>query len=303
MGVDNGLDSHADVTPTATSTEPVREPPPTTRVVRSQPELTPAEHGKSEPPPTHHSPRTSPPRPPLPGVAPLRNVLALALAVLAVLTLTGGVLMLLLWRQERSSGVLTNQIDRTWNLFEDLGLIEQIVAVVALGVATAWMALAIINVSRVTSRNPIAALLCLTLPASVAAVMGIRSTVVIPSDDWIGAAGGIALQALVLVFPLIALEYGAGLVDARRRPHRAAYAIAVLLLAHFEFLGGLSTVEFTDDPDEWGLLAAYLVLAALLQVLGAMAANETCRSFEEASEHRFESRRAFGESVLAPRRS
>ena len=306
MGVENGLESDADVTRSATTTAPSREPPAATRVVRSKPALTstaaPEAAQKSDQHP-HQSPRTSQPRPPLAGESPLRGVLAIAIATLAMLTLTGGVLMLLLWRQERSSGVLTNQVDRTWNLFEDLGTVEQIVAVIALVAATLWMALALVNVSRVTSRNPLAGLMCLTLPASVAGVIGIRSAVVIPSEDWLGAAGGVALQALVLVFPLIALEYGAGLVDARRRPHRAAYAVAVLLLAHFEFLGGLSTVEFTDDADEWGLLAAYLVLAALLQVLGAMAANETCRSFEEAADHRFESRRAFGESVLAPRRA
>ncbi|HEY3483955.1 MAG TPA: hypothetical protein VGK49_01170 [Ilumatobacteraceae bacterium] len=304
MAVDNGLESDADTTPSGTTIEPPREPA-TTRIVRSKPALTPtaSPEGHKAEHHVHHSRHTSPPRPPVAGESPLRGVLAVSLAALALLTLTGGVLMLLLWRQERSSGVLTNQVDRTWNLFDDLGTVEQIVAVVALVAATSWMALALVNVSRVAARSTLAALMSLTLPASIAGVMVIRSTVVIPSEDWIGAAGGIALQALVLVFPLIALEYGAGLVDARRRPHRAAYVIGVLLLAHFEFLGGLSTVEFTDDADEWGLFAAYLVLAALLQVLGAMAANETCRSFQEAAEHRFESRRAFGETVVAQQRT
>jgi hypothetical protein len=244
------------------------------------------------------SARTAAPREPLPGAPVLRGVVVSGLSVLALLTLAGGVLMLLLWQQERSSGVLTNQIERTWELFDDLATIELIVALAVVPFATVWMVLAILNVCRASSRPTIAAVLGLSLPAALVAVWVIRTQVIEPSDDNYGAAGGVALQALALVVPLVVLEFAAGLVDARRRPHRAAYLVGVVWLAHMEFLGALSTTEVTTDPDEWGLLAAYLILGALLQTLGAMAVNETCRSFEEAAHTRHQMRRAFGEGVL-----
>jgi hypothetical protein len=70
-------------------------------------------------------------------------------------------------------------------------------------------------------------------------------------------------------------------------------------LAQMQFLGGVSTVEQTADPTEWGRLGAYLVIGALLQVLGSLAANEAARAIEDGTGHRFRLRQRFGESLLA----
>src|SRR6187397_878743 len=47
---------------------------------------------------------------PYPGASILRLVMACMLSLLCLLTIAGAVLMLLLWQQNRSSGVLTTQI-------------------------------------------------------------------------------------------------------------------------------------------------------------------------------------------------
>ncbi|HZB40037.1 MAG TPA: hypothetical protein VE487_03680, partial [Ilumatobacter sp.] len=65
---------------------------------------------------------------PYPGTSILRLVMASMLSLLCLLTIAGSVLMLLLWQQNRSSGVLTTQIDRTWELFDYLREIERWVA-------------------------------------------------------------------------------------------------------------------------------------------------------------------------------
>jgi hypothetical protein len=72
----------------------------------------------------------------------------------------------------------------------------------------------------------------------------------------------------------------------------------VAYLALLQGLGALSTIVRTDDPDQWARVASYLIMAALVQIFGAIAVNESMRSIEVASAHRFALRKAFGESVL-----
>src|SRR5687767_10705483 len=87
---------------------------------------------------------------PYPGASILRLVMASMLSLLCLLTIAGSVLMLLLWQQNRSSGVLTTQIDRTWELFDYLREIERWVAFGVVPVAVGWIVLATINVRRAT---------------------------------------------------------------------------------------------------------------------------------------------------------
>ena len=91
----------------------------------------------------------------------------------------------------------------------------------------------------------------------------------------------------------------AGSAEARHGPLRATYLISVAYLAHLEFLAGLSTTDQSTDSTEWGRLGAYLVISALLQVLGSLSANESARAIEDGTRHRYGLRHRFGESLLA----
>jgi hypothetical protein len=138
----------------------------------------------------------------------------------------------------------------------------------------------------------------LSIPAAVAGVWAIGAGVVEPADGWATATGGLILQAVVLAIPVIVLERVAMAVDGPRRPLRMIYVAAIAYLALLQGLGALSTLVPTDDPDEWAKLASYLVMAAFVQLLGAIAVNQACRSIEGASAHRYAMRKAFGENVL-----
>ena len=131
--------------------------------------------------------------------------MSLLLGVLAVFTLGGGVLMLLLWQEQRDSGVLTNQIERTWDLFDDLRRIEEVVAFAVVPLATAWdfwppsTSAGPPPAGAIPSSPP-------AIPLAVAGVWAIGAGIVEPADDWATATGGILLQALVLGVPVIVLD-------------------------------------------------------------------------------------------------
>ena len=238
-------------------------------------------------------------RAPLEGPQILRRAMAVLLAVLCLVTIAGAILMLLLWQQDREAGVLSSQLDRTWDLFDTLRDIERWVAFGVVPVAMAWIALATLHVRRATGprRNPAAA--ALSLPIGLAGVWLMGDQVVARSDDWLGQAAGFVLQAVFLAIPWLALERVAVSAEARRGAMRSTYVIAAVYLAQMQFLGGVSTVEETADSTEWGRLGAYLVIGALLQVLGALSADEAARAVEDGTEHRFRLRQRFGESLLA----
>jgi len=247
---------------------------------------------------THVNTDLIPARPPIAGSHFLRFAVSFLLGALAMFTLGGGVVILLLWQEERESGVLLNQIDRAWDLFETLRRVEMIVAFAVVPLATAWAALATLNVRRATARhcNPVIA--ALSIPAAVAGVWALGAAIAEPADDWATATGVLLLQALVMAVPVIVLERVAMAAEGPRRPLRMTYLAAVAYLAILQGLGALSTIAATNDPDEWAQLAAYLIIAALVQILGAIAVNEAFRSIEGASAHRFALRKAFGENVL-----
>lgn len=241
---------------------------------------------------------TLPAKPPLAGTAPLRTATAIGLWLLALATLAGGVLLLLLWQQERSVGVLTTQVERVWDLLQVVRNAEVVIAAATVPFAVAWIALSTFNVCRVSARRRYPAFVALTLPAALFGVWLVGDRIVAASEDRAGEIAGMALQAMVLAVPLVALEFVANAVGARRNPFRAAYLLGVVLVVHVQVLDGLSTIDDLADPDRWGLLAAYLILGALIQVLFALAVIEGCRAFDEAAEHRYAQRRSFAETVL-----
>jgi hypothetical protein len=219
--------------------------------------------------------------------------MAVLLAVLCLATVAGAILMLLLWQQDREAGVLTTQLDRTWELFGTLRDVERWVAFAVVPVAMVWITLATVNVRRATGQRRNPAFAALSLPIGLAGVWLVGDRIVGGSDDWLGQAAGYVLQAVFLAVPWPMSA------EARRGAMRSTYVIAVVYLAQMQFLGGVSTVEETADSSEWGRLGAYLVIGALLQVLGALSANEAARAVEDGTEHRFRLRQRFGESLLA----
>jgi hypothetical protein len=238
-------------------------------------------------------------RAPYPGCHIVRFVMALMMSIVCLLTVGGAILVLLLWQQDRSSGVLTSQLERTWDLFDLLRQVERVIAFAILPVATAWIAFATVNVRRATGqrRNPVIA--ALSLPVGVIGAWIVGAQIVAEADDWVGEVSGFVLQAIFLAIPLLALERVAQAAEARHRPLRWTYLIGVVYVAHLQFLGGLSTIDQSSTADEWGRLGAYLVIGALIQVLGTLAANEAARAIEEGTDHRYQLRQKFGESLLA----
>lgn len=238
-------------------------------------------------------------RPPLPGTNIARAVMTSLLSALCLVSLGGAVLMLLLWQQQRNSGVLSSQISRAWELFDHLRDIERVVAVLVLPVAAIWMVLATVNVRRATGqrRNPLVTVA--SLAVGVGGAWAVGHEFVEPATDWVSRGLGIALQAVCVAVPMIALERIADSAEARRGPLRTAFVMAVASLAHLQAAGGISTIEATYDPTRWGRLAAYLVIGTLMMVLATLAANEAARGIEDGTHNRYELRQRFGESLLA----
>jgi len=228
----------------------------------------------------------------------LRMVMTSLLSALVLVSVGGAILMLLLWQQDRDSGVLTSQLDRTWDLFETLQDVERYVAYAIVPAAVTWIGVATINVRRATGqyRNPIVA--ALSVPIGIAGVWVVGAQIVADADDWISRGAGMVLQAVMLAVPLLALERVALFAECRRRPLRVTYVVAVLYLVHIQSLGGLSTIDRTND-ESFGVLSAYLLIAALLLAIGTLSANESARAIEEGTEHRYQLRHRFGESLLA----
>jgi hypothetical protein len=235
---------------------------------------------------------------PFPGTSALRFAMATLLAVLCLLTAAGAILVLLLWQQDRASGVLTSQLNRTWDLFEVLREVERWFAFAVIPVAVAWTALAAINVRRATGlrRDPILA--AISIPIGALGAWAVGDQVIAESSDWVGESAGFVLQAVIIAIPLLALERLAQAAAARQRPLRATYIMTLVFLAHMQFLGGLSTIDQTSGPDLWARLGAYLVIGALLLVVASLSANEAARAIEEATDQRYVLRHKFGESLL-----
>lgn len=248
---------------------------------------------------SNRSGRLAEAREPLPGAGILRTVMTTMLSVLCLLTVGGAILLLLLWQQERDSGVLRTQLDRTWDLFDLLRTIERWIAIAVVPIAMAWIALAVVNVRRATGRRPNPVLAALSLPVGVAGVWYVGRELVEPADGVAATAAAFVLQAVFVLVPLLALLRVAVSAEARHRPMRAAAVIAIILIAIIQFLGALSTVDEQSASGDWARLGAYLVITALVQVLGTLAASEGARAIEEGTEHRYQLRSRFGESVLA----
>lgn len=239
------------------------------------------------------------PRAPIAGAPVLRSIVTTMLSLLCFLTVGGAILVLLLWQQQRDSGVLQTQVDRTWELFDWLVTVERWLAFAAVPVAMAWIALVTVNIRRATGNRPNPVVAVLSLPVGLAGIWYVGRELVEPADDAVGAAAAYVLQIVFILVPLVALLRLAVAADARHMPMRVAAILAAVVIAQIEFLAGLSTTDQTAGADEWARLGAFLIITALTQILATLSANEGGRAIEEGTEHRFQLRSRFGEAVLA----
>lgn len=244
-------------------------------------------------------PNSNKPRQPLAAVRYPRVVFTTLMGAMAVLSAAGGVLMLMLWQQESSSGVLTSQLERVWDLFDVLRQIERFAAFTLVPAAVVWAAVATHNVGRATGRRRSELVAALSIPLAIAGVWAVGDAVVAPAEDWVSGGAGVVLQVVFVLIPLVVFERIAETAESRRRPLRFAVVLAALYLALLQGLGGLSNITSTNDPAEWSKLGGYLIVLSLVQVLGAIAVNEAGRALEDGAQHRYELRHAFGESVLS----
>lgn len=238
-------------------------------------------------------------KPPIPGARLLRLALGGLLFLMSLATLGGAVVVLLLWQQYRDSGVLTTQVDRAWDLVENLRLVERALAFGVVPVALAWAVLATLNARRATGQRRNPAVPALAILAGIVGVWVIGAEIVAPAESWIERSVGYVLQAIAVIVPLIALERVAEAAEARRRPMHVTVLLAIAGVVVLQERTGLSTIVPTDDASVWGMLGVDLVILALIQALGALAANEMARAIEEGSRHRYDLRSRFSESVLA----
>jgi hypothetical protein len=242
---------------------------------------------------------TTPPSEPFAGTGALRVCLSVMLGLICLLNVAGSILMLLLWQQNRASGVLTSQVERTWDFFDVLREIERWVALTAIPVAVAWAVLAAINIRRATGKRPSPIIAGLSIVIGSVGVWVAGDQIIGATDSWSRQALGWLAQAGCIVVPFIVLENLADDADAQHRPLRSTVILAVGYVALLQFLAGLSTVDQTSGADQWGRLGAYLMIGAMVLVLGSLSANEAGRSIEEGTDHRFHLRHRFGESLLA----
>ena len=221
------------------------------------------------------------------GAAQLRLVLVTLLAGLALLSVVGAAVMFMFWSEANDGGLAPGQRERAWNALDALHRASRIVALVLLVVASVWTFVVVLNARRASGRrrNPLIA--ALAWPAAAAGIWIVADRFVI--DRSIGQViAGFAIQAAILAVPFALLERSAEAVGARRTPIRITYVTGVVLLVHMQGLGGLSTIQETADTTQFGRLAGYLTLGALVELLSTLAVTESCSSIEVACEHEVE---------------
>lgn len=228
-------------------------------------------------------------------------MLSLLLAVLCLTTTAGALLLLMTWRQEQTAGLLESHADRMWDVWDLLAEIERSVAVATLLVGCVWIAVATLNVRRATGRRRNPLMSAMLLAVGAVGAWAVAREIVTPAfeeDDWVGIGGGFALQAVLLGLPLLALERVATAAEARHRPARVAIVMAIAFLVAVQTSGALPTIDRTTELDGWGRTAAYVLIAALIEIVAALSFTEAARALEEGTQHRYELRQRFGESVL-----
>lgn len=223
----------------------------------------------------------------VPGADRLRLVIVTLLAGLALLSVVGAAVMFMFWSEASEGDLTQGQRERAWNALDALHTASRIVALVLLVVTSVWTFVVVLNTRRASGRRRNPFIAALAWPAAAVGIWIVADRLVI--DQSIGrVVVGFAIQAAILAVPFALLERSADAVGARRTPIRITFVTGVVLLVHVQGLGGLSTIQETADTTQFGRLAGYLTLGALVELLSTLAVTEACSSIEVACEHEVE---------------
>ncbi len=218
----------------------------------------------------------------VPGSEPLRLGIVVGLAGLALLGIVGAIVMVLFWIETRDGVVLPSQRDRSWDMIETLTRAAEVLGLVVLALVAIWSFVAVLNARLASSlrRNPVAA--ALAWPAAAIAIWLLSNRLIVDSTVDRVVLGFVA-QAVVLYVPFVLLERAADAVGARRTPTRMTYVFALVLLVYSQALVTLSDSTETVTSFEFGRLAGFLALGAVVVLLATLAVTEACRSITNAS--------------------
>ena len=220
----------------------------------------------------------------VPGGGLLRVGLVVALAALALLSIVGAIVMFLFWRETQDGMLLQSQRDRAWDTLDALRRFERGVALVLIVVAMVWSFVNVLNARLSTGRHRNPLIAAAAWPAAAYGIWRVGDHVA--GDDRIGVVVlGFAAQALLLAVPILLLERAAIAVGAHCQPLRVAYGFGVILLIHTQGLAGLSTLDTAASADQFGRIAGYLSLAALLQLLLTLTITEASDLIAHGARH------------------
>ena len=219
----------------------------------------------------------------VPGGSIVRLSMMTAIAALTLVSVVGALVMFLFWRESADGALLPAQRERAWTALEGLQSLERMLAVGLVGLASLWSFVSVLNARLASGRRRNPLLAAVSWPAAAWTVWFLSDW--FADDDRIGSVVlGFAVQAVVLYVPFFLLERSAVAVGARRSPLRLAYALGVVLLVHIQGLGGLPTLVETTELDRFGRIAAYLVLAAVLELILTIAITDASTLIADASE-------------------
>ncbi len=225
----------------------------------------------------------------------VRLAMMTAVAALTLVSVVGALVMFLFWRESTDGALLPAQRERAWTALEGLQSLERMLALGLVGLASVWSFLSVLNARLASGRRRNPLLAAAAWPAAAWTIWYLADR--FADDERIGSiVVGFALQAAVLYVPFFLLERAAVAVGARRSPLRLTYALGVVLLVHIQGLGGLSTLVETTETDRFGRIAAYLALAAVLELIVTIAITDASTLIADASEKR-------GREAQLPRRS
>jgi hypothetical protein len=217
----------------------------------------------------------------IPGADLLRLCMVTLLAGLALLTMVGSAISVLFWNESDDGVLLPGQRMRAWDALEVLQTAARVVAIGLVALVTIWTFVAVCN-ARLASgrrRNPIVA--AAAWPAAAFGLWIVADRLVADQPAGVMVVG-FAVQAAILYVPFFLLERSADAVGARRTPIGITYIIGVVLLVYLQAIGSLSTIQESADTN-FGRLAAYLGIGALLQLLSTLAVTEACRTLDAAT--------------------
>lgn len=219
----------------------------------------------------------------VPAVDLLRLCIVTLLAGLALLTVIGATVMFMFWSESDDGVLLPSQRERAWDAFDVLHSGARIVGFALIALVSIWTFLAVLNVRLASGRrrNPLIAAAAWPVAALTFWIVADRFVI----DQTVGSiVVGFALQSAVLYVPFALIERSADAVDARRTPIRITYMFGVVLLVYVQALGGLSTIEESANTTNYGRLAGFLAVGALIQLLSTLAVTEACRTLEDATD-------------------